>query len=79
MSNDKVIRENTILQRFDLCGRIAVITGGGGELCGAMAEALALAGVRVAILDIGLEKARNRASSVIAAGGEAPRAYQLTM
>ena len=27
---------NAILQRFDLSGKVVVITGGGGELCGAM-------------------------------------------
>ncbi|MDI6725466.1 MAG: SDR family oxidoreductase [Smithellaceae bacterium] len=74
MGNDKDVRENAILRRFDLTGRVAVITGGGGELCGAMAEALGQAGVRVAILDISLEKARNRSQAVTASGGEA-RAY----
>jgi len=47
---------NEILQRFDLDGRTVVITGGGGELCGAMADALGMMGVKVAVLDISLEK-----------------------
>ena len=45
-----------IMKQFDLMGRVAVITGAGGALCGKMAEALALVGVHVAILDIHLEK-----------------------
>ena len=36
------------------------VTGGGGELCGAMAEALGAMGVKVAILDINLESAEAR-------------------
>jgi NAD(P)-dependent dehydrogenase (short-subunit alcohol dehydrogenase family) len=62
---------NEILQRFDLSGKVAVITGGGGELCGAMAEALGRLGVCVAVLDIGLDKAESRADSIRKAGGTA--------
>ena len=62
---------NAILQRFDLGGRTVVITGGGGELCGAMADALGAMGVKVAVLDISLEKAETRAQAVIRSGGTA--------
>jgi NAD(P)-dependent dehydrogenase (short-subunit alcohol dehydrogenase family) len=62
---------NAILQRFDLGGRTVVITGGGGELCGAMADALGAMGVKVAVLDISLEKAEARAQAVIRSGGSA--------
>ena len=61
--------ENAILKRFDLAGKIAVITGGGGELCGVMAEALGAAGVKVALLDINREKTEARVQSVVRAGG----------
>jgi NAD(P)-dependent dehydrogenase (short-subunit alcohol dehydrogenase family) len=64
-----------ILKQFELCGRTAAITGGGGELCGAMAEALGSMGVRVAVLDIDREKAEARGAAVVAAGGTA-RAYR---
>jgi len=37
---------------FDLTGKVTVITGGGGVLCGTMAKALADAGAKVAIWDI---------------------------
>ena len=43
---------------FGLEGQVAVLTGGGGVLCGAMARALTRAGARVALLDIDLAAAR---------------------
>jgi NAD(P)-dependent dehydrogenase (short-subunit alcohol dehydrogenase family) len=63
--------ENNLLKRFSLDGKVAAITGGGGELCGTMAQALGSAGVKVAILDLSPEKAEARAQAVIAAGGTA--------
>lgn len=60
-----------ILKHFDLTGRVAAITGGGGELCGAMTEALGAVGVKVAVLDIELGKAEVRSLRVIQSGGEA--------
>jgi NAD(P)-dependent dehydrogenase (short-subunit alcohol dehydrogenase family) len=60
-----------VLKRFELDGQTAVITGGGGDLCGHMAEALGAVGVRVAVLDISREKAEARAQAVSAAGGVA--------
>lgn len=62
---------NAILQRFDLEGRTVIITGGGGELCGAMADALGAMGVKVAVLDISREKAETRAQAIIRSGGRA--------
>ena len=62
---------NDILKRFDLTGRVAAITGGGGELCGAMAEALGTMGVKVAVLDISLEKAEARSVAINRSGGTA--------
>ena len=60
-----------ILERFDLSGKTAAITGGGGELCGAMAQALGAMGVKVAVLDVSPEKAEARARAVVKAGGAA--------
>jgi NAD(P)-dependent dehydrogenase (short-subunit alcohol dehydrogenase family) len=54
---------------FDLKGRIAAITGAGGELCGVMAEALAALGVNVAILDIHAEKGKAREAAITERGG----------
>ncbi len=63
--------KSDILKRFDLSGKVAAITGGGGELCGAMAEALGSMSVKVAVLDIELEKAEARSVRVIQSGGTA--------
>ncbi len=62
---------NEVLKHFDLTGKVAAITGGGGELCGAMAESLGKMGVSVAVLDIRLDKAQARAESIVKAGGAA--------
>ena len=56
---------------FDLNGKVAAITGGGGELCGKMSEALAVLGVKVAILDINSEKAKQREKAILENGGSA--------
>jgi NAD(P)-dependent dehydrogenase (short-subunit alcohol dehydrogenase family) len=56
---------------FQLSGKIAVVTGGGGALCGAMSRALGRVGVKVAVLDLILEAAQKVADDVVAAGGEA--------
>ena len=48
-----------------------MITGAGGELCGAMAEALGRMGVSVAVLDLRLDKAEARAQSIREHGGKA--------
>jgi NAD(P)-dependent dehydrogenase (short-subunit alcohol dehydrogenase family) len=62
---------NAILERFDLSGKTAAVTGGGGDLCGHMVEALGAMGAKVAVLDISLEKAEARARSVSKTGGVA--------
>ncbi len=62
-------------QLFGLEGRVAAVTGGGGELCGVMAEALADIGVKVAILDIHREHAVLREKVIVENGGTA-RAFQ---
>ena len=62
-------------QLFGLEGRVAAVTGGGGELCGVMAEALADLGVKVAILDVHRENAFLREKVIVENGGTA-RAFQ---
>jgi NAD(P)-dependent dehydrogenase (short-subunit alcohol dehydrogenase family) len=56
---------------FSLEGRVAVITGGGGDLCGTMSRALSIAGCKIAVLDIALSKAEAVAGSIRAEGGVA--------
>ena len=53
---------------FRLDHETAVVTGGGGGLCGAMAAGLAQAGASVAVLDLSLRDAE-RVAEVIASGG----------
>lgn len=60
-----------VADSFSLDGKVAVITGGGGELCGAMATALGSVGANVVILDINREKAERTAKEIEQAGGNA--------
>jgi NAD(P)-dependent dehydrogenase (short-subunit alcohol dehydrogenase family) len=60
-----------IQKRFDLSGKVAVVTGGAGVLCAAMCRALATAGVKVAVLDMNAEAAESLAAEIRANGGEA--------
>ena len=55
--------------KVDLTGKVAVVTGGGGILCSVMAEALAKAGAKVAILDLREDAAIKVAERINAAGG----------
>jgi NAD(P)-dependent dehydrogenase (short-subunit alcohol dehydrogenase family) len=56
---------------FSLKGKVAVVIGGTGELCGAMAEGLAAAGAQVVIVGRDRDKATARQSRIEAAGGQA--------
>ena len=58
-------------QLFSLNGKTAVVIGGTGELCGAMAEGLASAGAEVVLVGRSKEKAEARLKSIEAAGGKA--------
>lgn len=55
----------------NLKGRVAVVTGGGGVLCGGFAKDLARQGVKVAVLDLRLEAAQKIADEIVAEGFEA--------
>jgi NAD(P)-dependent dehydrogenase (short-subunit alcohol dehydrogenase family) len=54
---------------FSLRGKVAVVIGGTGELCGAMAEGLAGAGAEVVIVGRNEEKAAARIRRIEGAGG----------
>lgn len=56
---------------FGLSGRVAVVIGGTGELCGAMAEGLASAGAEVVLVGRNADKAKTRIDRITAAGGRA--------
>lgn len=55
----------------NLKGRVAVVTGGGGVLCGDFAKALARQGVKVAVLDLNEAAAQKVADEITANGGTA--------
>lgn len=55
----------------NLKGRVAVVTGGGGVLCGGFAKDLARQGVKVAVLDLRLDAAQQIADEINAEGFEA--------
>jgi NAD(P)-dependent dehydrogenase (short-subunit alcohol dehydrogenase family) len=54
---------------FSLKGRVAVVIGGTGELCGAMAEGLAGAGAEVVLVGRNEKKATARLARIAALGG----------
>ncbi len=64
-------KESYLDSLFSLRGQVAVVVGGTGELCGAMAEGLAGAGAEVVIVGRNQEKADARLAKIAAAGGKA--------
>lgn len=63
--------KRTLEQYFSPAGKVGVITGAGGALCGAMARALGALGARVAVLDLKKDSAQQVAESIRREGGEA--------
>ena len=61
----------TPTELFSLKGKIAVVIGGTGELCGAIAEGLAAAGATVALVGRDAVKAQKRLDKISKAGGKA--------
>jgi NAD(P)-dependent dehydrogenase (short-subunit alcohol dehydrogenase family) len=57
---------------FDFSGKVAVVTGGSGVLCGALARTLGQQGAAVAVLGYNnFARAERTAAEVVAGGGEA--------
>ena len=54
---------------FSLSGKTAVVVGGTGELCGAMAITMAQAGAEVVLVGRNEEKAKTKLEAITAAGG----------
>ncbi len=54
---------------IDLKDKIAVVTGGGGALCGGFAKAIAKTGAKVAVLDLNEAAAQKVADEITEAGG----------
>ena len=59
----------------DLSGKVAVVTGAGGVLCGAFSKTLARAGAKVALLDLNEEAGKRIADEIVSEGGTA-KAYK---
>ncbi len=57
--------------KINLTDKVAAVTGGGGVLCGAFAEALAECGAKVAVLDLRKEAADAVVKRITDAGGSA--------
>ncbi|MDY7011359.1 MAG: SDR family NAD(P)-dependent oxidoreductase, partial [Planctomycetota bacterium] len=55
----------------NLEGKVAIITGAGGAICGEIAQAYAREGISVAIWDISIDAARRRRDEIVSAGGRA--------
>ena len=66
-----VIASEYLNSIFSLEGKVAVVIGGTGVLCGTMAEALAAAGAETILVGRSEEKAKERLASIEAAGGKA--------
>ena len=54
---------------LDLKNKVAVVTGGGGVLCGMFAKALGSCGAKVAVLDLNVDAADAVAQEIIKDGG----------
>ncbi len=52
-------------------GRVAIVSGGGGEIGGAISSLFAHEGARVFVLDVSMEKAQASVDAIAADGGEA--------
>ncbi len=61
----------TPTELFSLKGKVAVVIGGTGTLCGEMAQGLAVAGAAVAIVGRDAAKAKDRLDKIAADGGTA--------
>src|SRR4051812_8544468 len=57
-------------QLFNLSGNVAVVIGGTGELCGAMAQGFAEAGAQVVLVGRDAAKAETRLATIRAAGAD---------
>lgn len=62
--------DSYLAELFGLAGRVAIVIGGTGELCGAMAEGLACAGAEVVLVGRDEAKARFRLEKIAAGGGK---------
>ncbi len=65
------MKANGLPVGVDLKGKVVVVTGAGGVICSMLAEALAAAGAKVALLDLNGERAEEFAKQIVKDGGVA--------
>ena len=65
------MNNESVFKLFSIENQVAVVTGGSGVLCSAIAIGLAKAGARVALLNRNIENARPVVAQIEAAGGKA--------
>ena len=70
---------NYLESKFSLNGKTAIITGGGGTLCGAIAQGFACAGANVILWDIRPEAMDAKAKQIADACGDASRVACVTV
>ena len=58
-------------QKFAIRDKVAVITGGGGIICGVLAEQMAFCGAKIAVLDRSSQAAQHTADRICSTGGQA--------
>ena len=63
--------KRSLAEYFSVEGRVGVITGAGGGLCGEMARSLAALGARIAVLDLNADNARKCEEEIRQSGGQA--------
>ncbi|MGN0506329.1 MAG: SDR family oxidoreductase [Lachnospiraceae bacterium] len=54
--------------QIDLTNKVVVVTGAGGVICSVLAEAMAMTGAKVALLDLNEEAAKARADEIVKKG-----------
>ena len=67
-SNRKEVMMMNLPLNIDFTGKVVVVTGAGGILCGTMAQAFAQAGAKVAALDLNEEAVKKLAADLKAEG-----------
>lgn len=63
------MKANMLPLGVDFKDKVAVVTGAGGVICSTLAEALAAAGAKVAVLDLNGERAEEVAKAIVNDGG----------
>ena len=54
--------------QIDLTGKVVDVTGAGGVICSVLAEAMAMTGAKVALLDLNEDAAKKHADDITAKG-----------